>query len=115
MVDPGTQITVSIGEPRSDTINLNPSMGRSSVQQLTDMVKSLLDITEKQKDKLEEFLNQREKIGDLVNDDLSVEGELGSGNGGVVLKVRHKKTQTVMAKKVIKLQIEKKLLLKLSF
>ena len=61
-----------------------------------------LDITEKQKDKLEEFLNQREKIGDLANDDLTVEGELGSGNGGVVLKVRHKKTGTVMAKKVKK-------------
>lgn len=63
-----------------------------------------LDITEKQKDKLEEFLNQREKIGDLANDDLTVEGELGSGNGGVVLKVRHKKTGTVMAKKVKKIQ-----------
>ena len=48
-------------------------------------------------------MNQREKIGDLVPDDLTVEGELGSGNGGVVLKVRHKKTGTVMAKKVQKL------------
>ncbi len=61
-----------------------------------------LEITETQKDKLEEFLKCREKIGDLTTDDLSVAGELGSGNGGVVLKVRHRKTGTVMAKKVIR-------------
>lgn len=60
----------------------------------------MLDITETQKDKLEEFLKCREKIGDLTTDDLSVAGELGSGNGGVVLKVRHRKTGTIMAKKV---------------
>ena len=59
-----------------------------------------LDITDKQKDKLEEFLKSRDKIGDISNEDLSVEGELGFGNGGVVLKVRHRKTGTVMAKKV---------------
>lgn len=60
-----------------------------------------LDITAVQKDKLEDFLKCREKIGDLTHDDLSVEGELGSGNGGVVLKVRHRKYGTAMAKKVI--------------
>jgi mitogen-activated protein kinase kinase 1 len=61
-----------------------------------------MDITPKQKDKLEEFLKSRAKIGDLTSDELSVEGELGSGNGGVVLKVRHRKTGTDMAKKVKK-------------
>jgi mitogen-activated protein kinase kinase 1 len=60
-----------------------------------------LDITVSQKDRLESFLKCREKIGDLTNDDLCVDGELGSGNGGVVLKVKHRKTLTVMAKKVI--------------
>ena len=59
-----------------------------------------MDITPKQKDKWEQFLKSRAKIGDLTKDDLSVEGELGSGNGGVVLKVRHRKTGTDMAKKV---------------
>ncbi len=34
------------------------------------------------------------------------EGELGSGNGGVVLKVRHRKTVTVMAKKLIHLEVK---------
>jgi mitogen-activated protein kinase kinase 1 len=89
-------------EPRKDHIppgHIISGSARPTVQHLTLMVQQL-DITEKQKDKLEEFLNQREKIGDLANDDLTVEGELGSGNGGVVLKVRHKKTGTVMAKKV---------------
>jgi hypothetical protein len=81
-------------------LGLNSGSAKPSVQQLTLVVQQL-DITEKQKDKLEEFLLCREKIGDLTNDDLTVEGELGAGNGGVVLKVRHKKTGTVMAKKVL--------------
>jgi mitogen-activated protein kinase kinase 1 len=95
-------------EPRKDhlpTGHIIPGSTRPTVQHLTLMVQQL-DITEKQKDKLEEFLNQREKIGDLVPDDLTVEGELGSGNGGVVLKVRHKKTGTVMAKKLIHLEVK---------
>ena len=75
------------------------------MHQLLDMIKKL-DITDKQKNKLEEFLTRREKIGDLTNDDLSVEGELGSGNGGVVLKVRHRKTGTVMAKKLIHFEVK---------
>ncbi len=59
-----------------------------------------MDISEKQKDKLEEFLKLREDIGDITNDDLNNSGELGSGNGGVVFKVVHKKLGTIMAKKV---------------
>ena len=72
---------------------------KPSLKELSETVKSL-DITEKQKNNLEEFLKSREKIGDLTSDDLSLEGELGSGNGGVVLKVRHRSTSIVMAKKV---------------
>lgn len=37
---------------------------------------------------------------DLRHDDLEVIKELGSGNGGTVSKVRHKATDTVMARKV---------------
>lgn len=37
---------------------------------------------------------------------MSVEGELGSGNGGVVLKVRHRKSNTAMAKKLIHLEVK---------
>lgn len=70
-----------------------------SIEELTENVQSL-DITAKQKDRLEEFLKCREKIGDINNDDLNNSGELGSGNGGVVFKVVHKRMGTVMAKKV---------------
>lgn len=64
-----------------------------------------MDITKKQKDRLEEFLKCRKQIGDLSSDDLIVEGELGSGNGGVVLKVRHTKTVIPMARKLIHLEV----------
>lgn len=78
---------------------------KPSLKELSETVKSL-DITEKQKNNLEEFLKSREKIGDLTSDDLSLEGELGSGNGGVVLKVRHRRTSIVMAKKLIHLEVK---------
>ena len=59
-----------------------------------------MDYTSEQKEKLRMFLNRRVNIENLSKDDLAIEGELGVGNGGVVLKVRHKKTDIEMAKKV---------------
>lgn len=38
---------------------------------------------------------------DLKNDDIKTLSELGAGNGGTVSKVLHKKTNTIMAKKVV--------------
>lgn len=58
------------------------------------------DCTDEQKQKIHKFLDLREQIGELNDDALNVEGELGSGNGGVVLKCRHRKLDIVMAKKV---------------
>ncbi len=78
---------------------------RTSIQKISEMVQSM-DISDQQKDELETFLKSREEIGDLTNDDLAVEGELGSGNGGVVLKVRHRKTNIEMAKKLIHLEVK---------
>lgn len=52
------------------------------------------------------FLSQKEKIGDLTDDDLEKLGELGSGNGGVVMKVRHIPTQLIMARKLIHLEVK---------
>lgn len=86
-------------------INSANHSGKPTVAQLSEMVQ-MLDISATQKDKLEEFLKCREKIGDLTNEDLSVEGELGSGNGGVVLKVRHRKFGIAMAKKLIHLEVK---------
>ena len=94
-----TQSPPNPSESRNDGFVSSSNSSKPTVDQLTHKVQ-MLDITATQKDKLEEFLKCREKIGDLTNDDLSVEGELGSGNGGVVLKVRHRKFNTAMAKKV---------------
>lgn len=40
------------------------------------------------------------QIGDLSGDDLEKISELGYGNGGVVMKVRHKPSAIIMARKV---------------
>jgi len=60
-----------------------------------------MNITQEQKEKLNDFLMRRVQIENLSNEDFAIEGELGSGNGGVVQKVRHRKTGIEMAKKVI--------------
>lgn len=52
------------------------------------------------------FLSQKEKIGELSDQDLEKLGELGSGNGGVVMKVRHKPTSLIMARKLIHLEVK---------
>jgi mitogen-activated protein kinase kinase 1 len=86
-------------EARSDQPN------KTSINELTNRVKSM-DITDTQKDRTIQFLQTRSTIGDITNEDLSIEGELGSGNGGVVLKVRHRRTAIVMAKKLIRLEVK---------
>ena len=53
-----------------------------------------------EKKRLETFLCQKTMIGELTDDDLEKLGELGAGNGGVVMKVRHKKSGYIMARKV---------------
>lgn len=102
VTQPGSNLP---NESRNDQFTNANHSSKPTVAQLSEMVQ-MLDITATQKDKLEEFLKCREKIGDLTNDDLSVEGELGSGNGGVVLKVRHRKFNTAMAKKLIHLEVK---------
>ena len=59
-----------------------------------------LDIDDQQRERLEEFLSQKQKIGELVEDDFKKLGELGAGNGGVVTKVLHHSSNLVMARKV---------------
>ena len=49
---------------------------------------------------LEQFLTNKEQIGELNAEDFNKRGELGSGNGGVVLKVFHQPTGFIMARKV---------------
>jgi len=55
---------------------------------------------------MELFLCQKEKIGGELSDadfEKMKDGELGAGNGGVVMKVKHKSSGLIMARKVIEL------------
>jgi len=67
-----------------------------------DLQKKLeeLELDEQQKKRLEAFLTQKAKVGELKDDDFERISELGAGNGGVVTKVRHKPSGLVMARKV---------------
>lgn len=60
-----------------------------------------LEMDEEQRKRLESFLGQKEKVGELCDEDFEKLGELGAGNGGVVMKVRHKKYGLIMARKVL--------------
>ena len=59
-----------------------------------------LDLDDQQRERLEEFLSQKQKIGELLEEDFEKLGELGAGNGGVVTKVCHHPSGLVMARKV---------------
>lgn len=67
----------------------------------------LTDLDDEQKARLQQFLQSKQKVGDILsNDDFIVQGELGAGNGGVVHKVNHSRTGQVMARKLIHLEIK---------
>lgn len=66
----------------------------------------LSDVDDEQRKRLEYFINQKRKLGELrEDDDFEKLAELGAGNGGVVHCVKHKPTGTIMAKKVIRLEV----------
>lgn len=69
---------------------------------LVDLQKKLeeLELDEQQKKRLEAFLTQKAKVGELKDDDFERISELGAGNGGVVTKVQHKPSGLIMARKV---------------
>lgn len=78
---------------------------RTSIEALTDTLEEL-DMDDTARNRIKVFLNQKERIGDLHDEDLEKLGELGSGNGGVVMKVRHIPTQLIMARKLIHLEVK---------
>ena len=61
-----------------------------------------LELDDQQRRRLEAFLSQKQKVGELNADDFDSLGELGAGNGGVVTKVMHRPSGLVMARKVIR-------------
>lgn len=75
-------------------------MGKTSIEALQARLEELgMDAV--QRKRLETFLCQKEQIGkELTDADFEKLGELGTGNGGVVVKVRHKSSDLIMARKV---------------
>lgn len=59
-----------------------------------------LDLDDQQRQRLETFLTQKQKVGELTGEDFEYLGELGAGNGGVVTKVLHRPSGLIMARKV---------------
>jgi mitogen-activated protein kinase kinase 1 len=78
---------------------------KNSIDQLTETLEEL-EMDENARKRIKVFLSQKEKIGELSDQDLEKLGELGSGNGGVVMKVRHKPTSLIMARKMIHLEVK---------
>ena len=75
---------------------------QASLEALQQKLKEL-DIDDQQRERLQEFLSQKQKVGELLEEDFEKLGELGAGNGGVVTKVAHKPTGLIMARKVKKM------------
>uniref|UniRef100_A0A8C7QZC1 Dual specificity mitogen-activated protein kinase kinase 2 n=1 Tax=Oncorhynchus mykiss TaxID=8022 RepID=A0A8C7QZC1_ONCMY len=99
--------------PKRRPLNITPTGMRedsnsSSRANLEALQKKLeeLDLDEQQKKRLEAFLTQKVKVGELKDDDFHRICELGAGNGGVVNKVCHKPSGLVMARKLIHLEIK---------
>ncbi|XP_014672551.1 PREDICTED: dual specificity mitogen-activated protein kinase kinase 1-like [Priapulus caudatus] len=65
-----------------------------------------MDISECERKRMDQFFLQKKQVGDLKADDLEGLGELGAGNGGVVTRVRHKRTGLIMARKLIHLEVK---------
>lgn len=78
---------------------------KNSIEALTETLEEL-DMDDNARKRIKVFLNQKEMIGELSDPDLEKLGELGSGNGGVVMKVRHKPTALIMARKLIHLEVK---------
>ncbi|XP_032673257.1 dual specificity mitogen-activated protein kinase kinase dSOR1 isoform X2 [Odontomachus brunneus] len=80
-------------------------MGRMNIDVIQERFEEL-EMDEEQRKRLESFLGQKEKVGELCDEDFEKLGELGAGNGGVVMKVRHKKYGLIMARKLIHLEVK---------
>ncbi|XP_032906539.1 dual specificity mitogen-activated protein kinase kinase 1 [Amblyraja radiata] len=96
-------------------IQLHPSPDGSAINGTTSAETNLealqkkleeLELDEQQRKRLEAFLTQKQKVGELKDDDFEKISELGAGNGGVVFKVSHKPSGLIMARKLIHLEIK---------
>ncbi|MGH0151404.1 UNVERIFIED_CONTAM: hypothetical protein FKN15_039454 [Acipenser sinensis] len=88
------------GTPRTD-----PDMTGTNLEALQKKLEEL-ELDEQQRKRLEAFLTQKQKVGELKDDDFEKICELGAGNGGVVFKVSHRPSGLIMARKLIHLEIK---------
>lgn len=66
-----------------------------------------LGLSVEERRSMEHWLRQKKAVaGELREEDFEKIGEIGYGNGGVVMKVRHKPTGIVMARKLIHLEVK---------
>lgn len=78
---------------------------------IDSLSKALVDmeVSDEQKANIAAFLEEKKKIvqqGEMKEQHFLRMAELGFGNGGVVLKVEHKPTGIIMARKVLHVQIQ---------
>ncbi|XP_037074405.1 dual specificity mitogen-activated protein kinase kinase dSOR1-like isoform X2 [Pollicipes pollicipes] len=79
--------------------------GSYSEDVINKMKQMNLDDTTRRR--MENFLMQKQRVGGCLQaEDFDKLGELGAGNGGVVIKVRHKPTGFIMARKLIHLEVK---------
>ena len=83
----------------------NPPPVQELIPQMNEMV--LCDVDEKQKARLESFMNLKKKIGEPKPEhEYERLAEIGAGNGGVVYCVKHKLTGAMMARKMIMMDVK---------
>ncbi|XP_043193905.1 dual specificity mitogen-activated protein kinase kinase dSOR1-like isoform X2 [Amphibalanus amphitrite] len=91
--------------PSDPAVHASVVSGAYSEDVIAKMQQMQLDDTTRRR--LESFLEQKQRVGGLLQaEDLEKLGELGAGNGGVVIKVRHKPTGIIMARKLIHLEVK---------
>ncbi|XP_054285647.1 dual specificity mitogen-activated protein kinase kinase dSOR1-like isoform X5 [Macrosteles quadrilineatus] len=110
VVSPSASVAIDMekqnNEPVSAGAKRHSSLcGKSSIEILQERLEEL-GMDDTQRKRMEFFLCQKEKIGELTDDDLEKLGELGAGNGGVVMKVRHIPSGLIMARKLIHLEVK---------
>lgn len=98
-MSPSVQITTDPPSERSTLV------GKTSIEVLQERLEEL-EMDDTQRKRMEFFLCQKEKVGDLSDDDFEKLGELGAGNGGVVMKVKHRSSGLIMARKLIHLEVK---------
>ena len=78
------------------------------IPKMTELV--VTEVDDKQKERIESFLNLKKKLGEpKAEDEYEKLAELGAGNGGVVHCVRHKKSNVIMARKLIHMDVKQQI------